>query len=283
MPKAARGLALACHPGPALVVTVIAAVLGASVGYPAARVALLAAAILAGQLSVGWSNDWIDAERDRSVARDDKPIAVGLVSRGTVGAAAWIALAAALVLTVPLGVPALVAHAIAIGSAWAYNAWLKRTVFSVVPYLVSFGILPAIVTLGSIDPTFPTWWVVTAGCLLGVAAHVTNVLPDLEQDRLTGIRGFAHVLGARVGGLVSFGALALVGIVIAVGAIGIGGLSGAAAVLVLAGSVITLMVAVAGVLLTLRGERSRWLMRLIMACAIVDVIALVAAGPVLSA
>ncbi|MGN6199628.1 UbiA family prenyltransferase [Humibacter sp.] len=283
MLKAARGLALACHPGPALVVTVVAGVLGASVGYPPARIALLAAAMLADQLSVGWSNDWIDAERDRSVSRTDKPIPVGLVSRRTVGTAAWIALASALALTVPLGAPALVTHAIAVTSAWSYNAWLKRTVFSVVPYLVSFGLLPAIVTLGSTEHAFPAWWVVTAGCLLGVAAHVTNVLPDLEQDRLTGVRGFAHVLGARVGGLVAFGVLALVGVVIAVGAVGIGDLSGAAGVLVLAGCTITVLIAAAGVLLTLRGERSRWLMRLIMAAAIVDVIALVAAGPVLSA
>ncbi|GAB3805290.1 UbiA family prenyltransferase [Humibacter antri] len=282
MPKAARGLVLACHPGPALVVTLVAGVLGASVGYPLARVVLLAAAMFADQLSVGWSNDWIDADRDRSVGRADKPIAVGLVSRPIVGVAAWIALTAALALTVPLGAPALVTHAIAVGSAWSYNAWLKRTVFSVIPYTVSFGLLPAIVTLGSIEPAIPAWWVVTAGCLLGVAAHVTNVLPDLEQDRVTGVRGFAHVLGARAGGLLAFGVLAVVGIVIAVGAVGIGGLHGGAAVLVLIGSAITVLIAAAGVLLTLHGERSRWLMRLIMAAAVIDVIALVAAGPVLS-
>ena len=96
MPKAVRGLVLACHPGPAAVVTVVAAVLAASVGYPLPRLAVLTAAMLADQLSVGWSNDAIDAGRDRAVARLDKPIAVGLVTRRAVTVAALIAFAAAL-------------------------------------------------------------------------------------------------------------------------------------------------------------------------------------------
>jgi 4-hydroxybenzoate polyprenyltransferase len=282
MPKAVRGLALACHPGPALVVTIVAAVLAASVGYPPARLALLTAAMLADQLSVGWSNDAIDAERDRAVAREDKPIAVGLIGRRSVAVAALIAFAAALLLTVALGVAALIVHAIALVSAWSYNAWLKRTVFSPLPYLVSFGLLPAIVTFGATVPAAPAWWVVTAGCLLGAAAHVTNVLPDLERDRLTGVRGFAHLLGARAGGLVAFVLLALDGAVIAYGAVGTSGLRGGPAVLVVVGSVLTVLIAGAGVVLSLRGSRSRLLMRLIMAGALVDVIALVAAGPVLS-
>jgi 4-hydroxybenzoate polyprenyltransferase len=282
MLKGLRGLVQASHPGPALVVTIVATVLAASDSYPPARLALLAAAILADQLSVGWSNDWIDATRDRAVARADKPVAVGLVRRAVVGVAAWIALATALLLTVPLGPAALVAHAIALASAWSYNAWLKRTVFSVLPYVVSFGVLPAIVTLGATEPRLPAWWVVTAGCLLGAAAHITNVLPDLEQDRLTGVRGFGHILGATAGGLVSFCLLGLVGVVIAGGAIG-SGLHGWPAVLVVVGAVLTVAIAGVGALLTLRGNRSRWLMRLIMASAVLDVIALAAAGSVLSA
>lgn len=282
MRRAVRGFAVACHPGPALVVTIVAGVLAASVGYPPWRVALLAAAILVGQLSVGWSNDWIDAPRDRAVARSSKPIAGGLVSRAAVGIGAWAALAAAVLVTAPLGGYALAAHTLALASAWSYNAWLKRTVLSVAPYLVSFGLLPAIVTLGAPDPAFPAWWVVAAGCLLGAAAHVTNVLPDLEDDRATGVRGFGHLLGARAGGLVSFILLALTGLVIALGAVVASGLRGGPAVLVLIGAGITTLVAVVGIVLAVRGARSRWLMRMIMASAIVDVIALAAAGPVLS-
>jgi 4-hydroxybenzoate polyprenyltransferase len=35
------------------------------------------------------------------------------------------------------------------------------------------------------------------GALLGVGAHLLNVLPDLEEDAATGVRGLPHRLGAR--------------------------------------------------------------------------------------
>ena len=277
-----KALAQACHPGPSLVVTTVAVLLGVGVGYPAGRLVLLGAVMLADQLSVGWSNDWIDAPRDLAVSRRDKPIATGAITARSVGIAAFAALAVALLLTIPLGPAALVAHAIALGSAWAYNAWLKRTLVSIVPYVVSFGILPAIVTLGLPGPRWPAWWVVVAGCLFGAAAHVTNVLPDLELDRVTGVRGLAHVMGARAGGLVSFGILAVTAAVIALGATVGGGLTGWPSAVVVTAAAITVLIALLGVVLALRGVRSRLLMQLIMGSAVLDVIGLVAAGPVLS-
>jgi len=38
-------------------------------------------AVLLGQLSIGWQNDWTDAERDRAAGRADKPISAGEISR----------------------------------------------------------------------------------------------------------------------------------------------------------------------------------------------------------
>jgi 4-hydroxybenzoate polyprenyltransferase len=282
MPKAVKALAGASHPGPVLVVTAVAVLLGVGIGYPPLRLLLLGAAMLAGQLSVGWSNDWIDAARDRAVGRLDKPVATGAVSRSTVGAAAFAALGAALLLTAVLGPQALLAHAVALLSAWSYNAWLKRTLLSVVPYVVSFGILPAIVTLGHPDARWPAWWVVVAGCLFGAAAHFTNILPDLEQDRATGVRGLGHVLGARAGGLVAFALLAITAVVISLGALGVGGLRGWQAAVVAGAAALTVVVALLGGALTVVGVQSRWLMRLIMGSAVLDVISLAAAGPVLS-
>jgi 4-hydroxybenzoate polyprenyltransferase len=283
MPKALRGLALASHPGPSAVVTLVAVLLAVAVGYSPWRVVLLGAAILSGQLSVGWSNDWIDAARDSLVARRDKPVATGAVSRHIVGIGALVCLAAALALTLLLGAPALAAHAVALASAWSYNAWLKRTVASVVPYVVSFGILPAIVTLGLPAPEWPAWWVIVAGCLLGAAAHVTNVLPDLDTDRATGVRGFGHMLGARAGGVFSFAVLGLAGLDVGLGASLVGELSGWPAAIAIAAAVLTVVIAITGAAMTLRGVRSRWLMRLVMTSAVVIVIGLIAAGPVLTA
>ncbi|MGH1548619.1 UbiA family prenyltransferase [Leifsonia poae] len=272
MAKKVVSLLLASHPGPTVVVTVIAVGLGIGLGYPPGRLVLLALAILFGQLSIGWSNDWLDAARDRAVERTDKPAARGDVSVTTVRAAAFIALAVGLVLTLPLGIAALVVHAIAIASGWAYNLGLKSTAYSWVPFAVAFGLLPAIATLGQEQPAWPQWWVYAAGALLGVAAHVTNVLPDLEDDARTGIRGLPHRLGARPSGLLAFSALALATLLITFGP----GLPVRPVLLV--GLVIGLAAAITGVVLLLRRSPTRLLMQLIMTCAIVDVVMLALAG-----
>lgn len=265
-------LLLASHPGPTAVVTVVATVLGFGIGYPPGRLGLLALAILLGQLSIGWSNDWLDAARDREVERADKPAARGDVPLGAVRACAFGALLLALIATWLLGAGALLAHAAALAGGWAYNLGLKSTAFSFVPFAVSFGLLPAIVTLGQIAPAWPAPWVLAAGALLGVAAHVTNVLPDLADDARTGVNGLPHRLGARVSGLLAFGCLAVATALITVGP-GI-----PVRPLLLAGLVIGLAASGVGVVLLLRRSPTRLLMQLVMTCAVVDVVMLALAG-----
>src|SRR5690606_39821355 len=74
-------LARASHPFPAVVVTAMAAGLGVTSGAAPGAAAVLAAAVFAGQLSVGWLNDLVDAERDAAVHRAGKPVAAGAVPR----------------------------------------------------------------------------------------------------------------------------------------------------------------------------------------------------------
>jgi 4-hydroxybenzoate polyprenyltransferase len=191
MPTTARLLLNACHPGPTVAVTALATALATAADAHPGRVAL---AFLSGQLSVGWSNDWVDADRDRAVARPDKPVVQGL-SVATVRAAALLAAGACVPLSLALGWRAGLAHLVAVVSAWAYNLRLKATVVSWLPFALSFGVVPSIVTL--VRHAWPPWWATTAGARLGVAAHAANVLPDLAQDRLTGVRGLPQRLGAR--------------------------------------------------------------------------------------
>lgn len=95
---AVPGLARACHPGPTAAVTVLVTALAAAAGRDAAGCGLVAAAVLAGQLSIGWCNDAVDAGRDVAAGRTGKPVADGTVSVRAV----WTAAAAALALCVPL-------------------------------------------------------------------------------------------------------------------------------------------------------------------------------------
>src|SRR5690242_1616662 len=160
-------MALATHLGPTVAVTTVATLLALTAGVTGGRVVLLCAAVLAGQASIGWSNDWLDADRDRAVSRADKPVVQGAVSPSTLRAAAVAAAAASVVLSLALGVaPGLLLLGL-VASGWAYNAGLKRTAASVVPYVVGFGLLPAgVVAAAPVSPLAP-WWLVGAGAALG--------------------------------------------------------------------------------------------------------------------
>ncbi len=266
-----RALIGSTHPGPGLAVTLITVLLGVSSGLDAGRIALLGVAMAFDQASVGLSNDWIDADRDRAVGRADKPIAVGTISAGTVRTAALVSVGLALAFTAPLGWPALALHAALIAIAWSYNAVLKSTVVSFLPYALCFGLLPALVTLSRPEPLWPVAWVVAAGALLGTGAHFANVLPDLEDDRRTGVRGLGHRIGRIPAILVTWIAFACADIVLAVGL----GFSPVA----IAGLVVGFVVAAIGIGLALTRPPTRWQFRLVILGALVDVVLLVLSGP----
>jgi 4-hydroxybenzoate polyprenyltransferase len=193
-----RALALirSSHPEPGGAVTVAMTLLAIGAGHRGWAILGVFAAVGATQLSVGWVNDWADAERDRRAGRRDKPIASGEVSARTVGIAGLLASLAIPLLGLPFGGPATLAITLVGVFALLYDWPLKSTMFSVVPYLVAFGLLPAFVVLALPGHPAPPAWLVAAGALLGGGAHFANVLPDLDDDAATGVRGLPHRLGA---------------------------------------------------------------------------------------
>ena len=86
-----RALALSCHPIPSVAVAAISAGLAALGELTLGRGALVTAAVFTGQLSIGWSNDYLDAERDRAMLRSDKPVATGAMEPRVAGIAAVVA------------------------------------------------------------------------------------------------------------------------------------------------------------------------------------------------
>jgi 4-hydroxybenzoate polyprenyltransferase len=210
-------LALACHPLPTVGVTLLSAALATAAGHPAGRLGLVVLAVLVGQLSIGWSNDAVDADRDASSGRSDKPVATGALSRRLVAAAAGIALLATVPLSLMLGAVAGLVHLLFVACGWAYNLGLKRTAWSFVPYAIGFAALPSFVVLALPgQPTVP-WWLAAAGGLLGVGAHLVNVLPDLEADLAAGVRGWPHRLGPRRAVLAAAAVLAGASVVVVLG------------------------------------------------------------------
>jgi 4-hydroxybenzoate polyprenyltransferase len=206
------------HPAPAATVVALSAALGAillaQAGEPVGwRLALTVLAVTGSQVLTGALNDWADRERDR-LAQPAKPIPSGGTSAGAAlalaGAGALLQLAA----SVPLGPVPLALGAVASGSAVAYNLWLSRTPLSVLPYLVSFGLLPLWVATGvgvGLDR------VAVAPVIVGpfaAAAHLANTLRDYEADAALGSRNLAQWLGRGAAFALAWGLAIAVGAVV---------------------------------------------------------------------
>jgi heme o synthase len=268
--RTVRGLVAACHPEPTAAVTAVATALAVSVGRGPAGTVAVAAAVLAGQLSVGWMNDYLDRDRDARIGRADKPIVIGGLAAGTVRTATAVAGVAMAPLSLLSGLVAGSLHIAAVLSAWAYNLRLKATAFSVLPYAVSFGLLPAFVTAGL--PGHPVLgWLVAAGALLGSGAHFANVLPDLDDDLRTGVRGLPHRIGAAASRATAAALLLAASAVLAFGPPGPPGVFGVAAVCV------ALVVGLGG-LVAGRRAGSRAAFRAVLVIAAVDVALLLVSG-----
>ena len=115
------------HPEPGAAVTAAMTLLAVGVGHRGWAVAGVCAAVAATQLSVGWVNDWLDADRDLVAGRGDKPVAAGAVSRRTVGVAGLIASVAIPFLGLPFGVAATVCITLVGVFALLYDWPLKST------------------------------------------------------------------------------------------------------------------------------------------------------------
>jgi 4-hydroxybenzoate polyprenyltransferase len=172
------------------------------------RVAL---AILAGQCVVGWTNDLVDFPLDAPAARRNKPLVAGSVTTQQLRVAISSALILALILSVvsPLGVIGTLIHALLLLSATMYNLYLKKTVFSVLPYVISFGGLPWAVYLSA--GKNPPLWLVLAFVFISSSFHFLNVLKDLEMDISQGVLGLPQKVG-RVASLIIAGLLIVAGL-----------------------------------------------------------------------
>jgi 4-hydroxybenzoate polyprenyltransferase len=188
------GLLKASHFGPTVLVVGITYVLSLT-QFSASDSLFIALAILLGQFFVGWSNDLIDLPRDKAALRVKKPLVAGTITEATLGISIGIALLSALIVSLmsPLGVNGTAIHFLGLLSATGYNLKLKSTLFSVVPYIVSFGALPWAIYVA--DGTHPPTWIVLGFILISSAFHFLNVLKDIKEDKESNIGGLPQRVG----------------------------------------------------------------------------------------
>ena len=190
---------VASHPGPSLAIAALATLLAAQAAPHGLGPVLTGPAMLAGQLSVGWSNDAMDARRDAAAGRTDKPVATGAISVRAVWIAAFVALVAALAMALTISVATAVLLAVIVGAAWAYNLGLKSSPASGLMYILGFGPIPAYAASTLPGQPVPIWYATAAAALVGLGGHFANVLPDLAADQAAGVKGLPQLVYARWG------------------------------------------------------------------------------------
>lgn len=252
------------HPAPAVAVVTLAAVLGA-VLLAQARMPIgerwiyMVASVAGSQAFVGALNDLVDRARDTAAGRVDKPLATG---ETTVNAASWVmsgGLALEVAALLQLGGPTAALALAATVSAATYDLWLARTRLSPLPYVVSFGILPAWIAAGVGVPAERIVGGIPLAAAFAAAAHLANALRDFDADARTGSNGLAQLLGRRWTRLASAGVTLGVGLGIG-GALLAGGTAGPPAI-ALGG------VGLTAVAIGARSERGLWVGMLVAAVA----------------
>ena len=192
----------AAHFGPTVIVTTASFLLSLS-QYSIIDSLRVAIAIFAGQLVVGWSNDFIDAPLDIAAHRTKKPIVSKEINPEQLKGSIVYALVAAVLLSLfsPLGLTGTLIHFLGILSATFYNFKLKPTILSPIPYIVSFGALPWAIYLPA--GNHPPLWLYLDFMLIAVAFHFFNVLKDFQWDIKQGIMGIPQRLGRNVSLIIS--------------------------------------------------------------------------------
>jgi 4-hydroxybenzoate polyprenyltransferase len=195
----ARALIMAGHPVPVLAITTLTTAVAAQAAPHGLGPVLTGPAMLAGQLSVGWSNDASGAARDAAAGRTDKPVATGAISVRTAWIAAFAALLAALAMSLAIGVASALVLALIIGANWVYNLVLKSTLADGLILIPAFGLLPAYAASTLPGHPVPAWYATAGAALLGVGGHFATVLPGTAADLATGVNGLAQQVAARWG------------------------------------------------------------------------------------
>ena len=190
-----RGWVQASHPFPIAAVLSLTVLVGLLSGdVDAGRLGLALVAMLGSQLAIGWMNDYLDREHDRA-QQPSKPVPSGLVAARLLPSASIAALAVALAAGLALGPLPLLFLVIGTAAGLAHDFGVKDTRLSALPFAVGIGVLPPFVwsALDVYRPELLVLYVV--GTPLAVAAHLANVLPDIETDTALGRRSIAVALG----------------------------------------------------------------------------------------
>lgn len=185
--------------GTALAMGVVAAV----AGRPAREAGVVLLTVLVGQTILGWHNDIVDRQRDKSHDLKGKPLAMGRLQSETV----WYAIVVATLLLVPLAITTgiragcLYLGAVAVGMLG--NIVLRTGFFSWWSWAASFALLPAYLSYGGWGGQAvgspPETSIVVLSALLGIGIHFLRAVWGLVADHEDGWTYLPLKLGLKLG------------------------------------------------------------------------------------
>jgi 4-hydroxybenzoate polyprenyltransferase len=255
-----RSLLRASHLGPTLAVTLVSFLLATALWWEGPAY-FISFGVFLGQLLVGWTNDLNDYQDDLKHNRIGKPLVSGELTKTSLLRAVKITTPIAVVVNLfgPLGIKGGSLYLFGVGMGVAYNFYFKSTVLSPLPYALAFAAFVSSIVIAT-DQNVPIW-LVLAGALFGVAAHFANVLKDLDQDLTSGIKGLPQRLGKKKTRVIC-GAL-LIALTLTLNSAN--------------PNQVLLIVGLIGAALTTLSS-SKWIFKVLMITAIVDVILLLEAA-----
>lgn len=194
--KKLKGLLKASHFGPTLLVTGISFSFAQHYWWEGPAY-VIAFGVFTGQLVVGWSNDLVDLEDDLRHQRNNKPLVAGSINQETLHH--WLRFMVPFSFFVnilgPLGIKGGLVYMMGVACGVAYNFYFKFSLLSPLPYAIAFAALPSCIAISR--EISPPRWMLLGGALFGMAAHFINVIKDMKEDHVSGIRGLPQRIGTR--------------------------------------------------------------------------------------
>lgn len=184
------------HPLPTLLNALVAAALTTTAGGSSTQAALAAITMIGIHTSIGAMNDLLDQERD--TGRAEKPLVGGLVTPREARAMVVIAATAGFAAASTLNSTSMAIAAAGAALGYLYNAGIKRTPISFLPFALGVALIPAFAWSAAGVP-LPT--AIATLCLIalpgGSALALQNALADRELDQSVGAYGAVVRLGHR--------------------------------------------------------------------------------------
>lgn len=190
------GLLRLAHPLPTLLNAIIAAALTSTAGGSAAQSILAAITMLGVHTSIGAMNDLLDQTSD--AGREEKPLVGGSVSPREARVMVVVAATAGLAAASALSSTSLAIAAAGATLGYLYNAGIKRTPISFLPFALGVALIP-VFAWSAAGAQLPA--AIATLCLIalpgGSALALQNALADRELDQSVGANGAVVRLGHR--------------------------------------------------------------------------------------